>query len=116
MMKERRMAHRASANNRVSIYTVSGEVHKANLTNISATGLAIIFSAPADVGAKLLLKFSLFIGNKRKEFKIGCVVEHSHLKGNQYYIGVSFFSNTQAQEDDIIAYVEERNNLQSLAG
>lgn len=114
-MYDRRIAQRASANYPVTIYTLSGQAHKARLVNISATGLAILFSSPADVGVKLLLKFNLFVNNQRKEIKVGCTVVYSYLKGNQYYIGVSYFRNTQTQENDIIAYVEERMNLQNIA-
>jgi len=109
------MTQRASANYPVRIYTLSGDVYSAKLTNISATGLAILFSAPADIGVKLLLKFNLYVNNKPKEFKIGCTVERAYLKGDQYYIGLSYFKSSRAQENDIIAYVEERNNIQSIA-
>ena len=114
-MNDRRMNQKANANNPVRIYTVSGKVYNAKLANISAVGLTIIFDVPADAGAKLLVKFNLFVNDTQKEFKIGCVVEHSYLRGNQYYIAVSFFRNTQAQEDDLIAYVQERNGVLSLA-
>ena len=113
-MTYRQVTQRASANYPVRIYTASGGVYKATLSKVSATGLAILFTAPADVGTKLMLQFNLFVNNKQKNIKVGCTVVNSYLKGNRYHIGVTYFWNSEEQENDILAYIEERNNIESI--
>lgn len=81
---------RVSLNLPVRIRTSGGVVVQARLTNISQGGAAVVYEAPAEIGATLELAFSLGVRGRQVDFRVRGIARYNHLSGRGYIIGFQF--------------------------
>lgn len=73
-----------------------------HVVDLSIGSIGIIYSAPAEVGAKLEIEMGLPVDGNLVALKLSGEVLHSHLKGSNYY-SVLKLSNQADHERDVIS-------------
>jgi len=95
----------------------NGETFKAHLVNLSCTGLAFEYPAPATEGATFNILFQLTGKDGLINIQVECVARHSHVRSTSFVIGVEFTKIAEEHVDLIEDFVEFRlTNAAQLTG
>lgn len=90
MTIEKRRHRRVSIQRSVLVELSDGSNIIATATNLSIQGMGITYAAPAELGSLFTLHFKLPFKHDLHKLSLPARVRHSHLCGNQYYIGFEF--------------------------
>ncbi|MFA7388316.1 MAG: PilZ domain-containing protein [Thiohalobacteraceae bacterium] len=91
-MADQRRYPRVPVTRSVRIEIGSGAVVQARMVNISQEGVALRYEAPAEVGARLELNFSLIVRGRMVEYCVACVARYKHLSSHGDVIGLHSWS------------------------
>ena len=89
----------------VKIQTPSGNLFHGYVIDLSLSGLAIEFSAPAELGTLLDLRFKIQAGNISEEISLKGSVVHSRTRGKNYIIGVHILNLSEDTKTSIARYI-----------
>lgn len=89
----------------VKIQTPSGNLFHGYVVDLSLTGVAIEFSAPAEPGTLLDLRFKIQVGGISEEICLKGSVMHSRTKGKNYVIGVHLLNLSEDTKTRITRYI-----------
>ena len=81
------------------------------MVNISQDGLALLYDAPAEVGARLELNFSLVVRGRVVEFRVACVARYNHLSSHGYVIGLQFVELEQPAGEDLREFIAHKRSM-----
>ena len=103
MRIDRRATIRLSRGLRVVVRTVE----------ISATGMSFRYEAPAEIGALLEVELGIPSPGGVQAIKVQGKVCHSHLKGDEFYSGLTFTNLGDAERLAILRFIKlkERQRL-----
>ena len=90
MQKEQRRHQRIRVSRPVEIVLSGGSRVQAKMIDLSISGLALVYGAPAKIGAKLTVCFRLPMKTSNEMIKVKAVVRHDHFSGNNHVIGMEF--------------------------
>ncbi len=74
----------------VTVTSDSGRVCHATMTSLSTTGIIIGYEAPGEKGTEVEVDFKLQLNDYQQHIINRGLVVYSHLKEDQYTIGISF--------------------------
>ena len=96
----------------VRIRTSSGVVVQARMVNISQGGVAVLYEAPAEIGANLELSFNLVVRGREIEFHERCVACYNYLSSSGYIIGFQFAALDTEVRENLREFVATKRSLQ----
>ena len=96
-MADARRFERIRVNRQVRIRTPSGVEVDAKIIDLSIAGAGILYSAPAEPGTLLELRFVLPVGADLRPFMLKGIVRHGRLTAQGHVFGVEFL---EVDEDD----------------
>jgi c-di-GMP-binding flagellar brake protein YcgR len=96
----------------VRIRTSGGVVVQARMVNISQGGVAVQYEAPAEIGAKLELSFSLVVRGREVEFHERCSAQYNYLSSGGYIIGFQFVALDTDARETVREFVATKRSLQ----
>lgn len=102
---------RVSLDRRATIRLSRGLRVVVRAVSLSTEAIGIIYSAPAEVGAKLEIEMGLPLDGKLEALKIYGIVTHSHLKGSQYYSVLKLADPSDKDRDLIRRFIKARELL-----
>jgi len=79
------------------------------VVDLSVSSIGMIYSAPAEVGAKLEIELGLPIDGKLVATKLNGEVLHSHLQGGNYYSVLKLINLADEDRDTIKRFVKSRS-------
>lgn len=95
----------------VRIRLGSGTVVQARTVNISMAGIAVLYEAPAEIGAVLELGFTLPVRGRDVEFRERGVAIYNYLTGDGYIIGFRFSAPDAAVVESLREFVAFKRSL-----
>ena len=96
----------------VRIRTTGGTVVQARTVNISQGGVAVLYEAPAEIGANLELSFNLVVRGREVDFHERCVAQYNHLSSRGYIIGFQFVALDTEARETLREFVATKRSLQ----
>lgn len=101
-MSGQRSHDRVFLDRAIAIQLSSGKIIQARLVNLSASGLGILYPAPAELGSTLGLHF-LLPDNNNESVTIHCkgVVRHTHVH-HEFFLSGFEFSEIREQDRALI--------------
>ena len=93
------------------IKTSGGTVVQARMANISQGGVAVIYEAPAEIGATLELLFGLPVRGRQIDFKVRAVARYNHLSSRGYIIGFEFVGLDRHESESIREFVAIKRSM-----
>ena len=107
------MRSRVRVDRRATIRLSRGRRVVVRAVDLSTTDIGIIYSAPAEVGARLEIELGLPVDGKLVALKLNGEVLHSHLKGGEYYSVLKLHNLTELEQTHIKRFIRARE-LQRL--
>lgn len=107
MTKERRTHSRVSIKRTVLIELSDGSSIIASATNLSIKGIGVMYPAPAELGSRLTLHFKLPFNRNICKLSLRGLVRHSHLCGQEYYIGFEFQDVDEQSQAVLTAFIRD---------
>jgi hypothetical protein len=104
---------RARVDRRATIRLSRGLRVVVRAVDLSTTGIGILYSAPAEVGARLEIELGLPVDGRLIALKLNGEVLHCHLKGGEYYSVLKLIDPTDQERDTIKRFIRARE-LQRL--
>ena len=91
------------------LITLSDGQHiQARLNTISCGGLGVLYSAPAEIKAKLLVEFKLIYRDKSVSIQEQTTVRFCHIKEDAFLSGLEFINLSKINTKIIQSFVEQR--------
>ena len=109
-----RVRSRVRVDRRATIRLSRGLRVVVRAVDLSLTSIGIIYSAPAEIGAKLEIELGLPVDGKLVAMKLNGEVLHSHLKSGNYYSVLKLFNVADVERDAIKRFIRSRE-LQRLS-
>ena len=97
MNEQRRRHERIGVARPVVVQTSSGMQIRARLVNLSLGGAGIVYSAPAEHGAVLTLRFTIPVAERLVTLSLRSQVRHTHLRTDGHLIGFQFLDISDAE-------------------
>ena len=110
-MSDQRRCPRVPVSRSVRIKTSAGTVARARMVNISQDGVALLYDAPAEIGAKLELSFSLVVRGRQVEYRIACVARYNHLSSRGYVIGLQFVALDPETDANLREFIAHKRSM-----
>lgn len=110
-MSEQRRHPRVAVTRPVRIRTSSGAVAQARMVNISQDGIALLYDAPAELGAKLELSFSLIVRGRQVDYRVACVARYNHLSSRGYVIGLQFLTMDSEAGESLREFIAHKRSM-----
>ena len=109
-----RAQERISVERYVQVKLSGGQLIKARIVNLSHSGLALLYPAPADPGAVLGLRF-LLPDNKNEPVVISCqgIVRNCHFYKNQFVTGLEFQNMAEHEKEILHQFIRQKLSRQS---
>lgn len=109
-----RVRSRVRVDRRATIRLSRGLRVVVRAVDLSLTGIGIIYSAPAEVGAKLEIELGLPVDGNLVAVKLNGEVLHSHLKNGNYYSVLKLVNLADPERATIKRFIRSRE-LQRLS-
>ena len=93
---------------RATIRTSRGLRVVVRAVSLSPSAIGIIYSAPAEVGAKLEIEMGLPLNTRLEPLKIYGIVTHSHLQGSEYYTILKLADPSDKDRELIKRFIKAR--------
>lgn len=103
-----RVRSRVRVDRRATIRLSRGLRVVVRAVDLSLGSIGIIYSAPAEIGAKLEIELGLPVDGKLVAVKLNGEVLHSHLKSGSYYSVLKLFNVADAERDTIKRFIRSR--------
>lgn len=113
-MSDLRSYPRVRINRPVQVRLSSGSRVQARMVNICQGGMAILYEAPAEIGATLRLSFSLPIRGRAIDFNVESVARYNYLSSQGYIIGFEFKDLDAGQGEHIREFVAIKRSMKDV--
>lgn len=114
-MSEHRVAPRTPMDRPIILHLSDGETVRAHLINLSVGGVGVVYPAPAPKGAKFGVSFQISTRDGPYNITAKGVVQHCHIRGTDYAIGIEFTEISEDLKKTIAQYVEYKRTNNAAA-
>lgn len=106
--RQLRQRSRVRVDRRATIRLSRGLRVVVRAVDISVNSIGIVYSAAAEIGARLEIELGLPIDGILVALKLNGEVTHSHLKGREYYSVLRLFNLSDAERQQIACFIKTR--------